>query len=248
MKKKCAIVTGAAGAIGRALVHAFSQAGFAVIATDRTSRPVDLVCEHFVQVDLRQTVSDPSFAASTFDHIRHLLDGRPLTALVNNAALQTLAPVDKLDRGAWSATLDVNLLAPFFWCQAFLPELSSSRGAILNVSSIHARLTKRQFVAYATSKAALSALTRSMAVELGAEVRVLAIEPAAIDTDMLRAGFAGNEEGLRRLKDYHPTRCIGTPIELAELAVSLVNLPGEFLTGAIVALDGAIGTTLHDPG
>src|SRR3546814_11034334 len=88
-----------------------------------------------------------------------------------------------------------------------------SSDLVLNISSIHARLTKPNFIAYATSKAALSGMTRAMAVELGARVRVNAIEPVAIDTPMLRAGFEGNDAGYEQLRIFHPVKAIGSRSE-----------------------------------
>jgi len=241
------IVTGAAGGIGQALVRGFAEAGYGVIATDHCAVPEDLPCEGFVQADLQRTVVEPDYAEAIFTQIRQHLGNRPLKALINNAAVQILGPADKLSRQDWRATLDVNLLAPFFWAQAFLPELEASHGTVLNISSIHARLTKPKFVAYATSKAALSSLTRAMAVELGARVRVNAIEPAAIDTPMLRAGFDGNEHGYQQLSECHPTASIGKPEDLALLARMVVELNISFLSGAVIDFSGGLRARLHDP-
>jgi NAD(P)-dependent dehydrogenase (short-subunit alcohol dehydrogenase family) len=71
--------------------------------------------------------------------------------------------------------------------QGLLPELEKAAGSVINISSIHARLTKKDFVAYDNSKAAISGMTRAMAVDLGPRVRVNSIEPAAIETDMLKS-------------------------------------------------------------
>lgn len=243
----CVLVTGAAGGIGQALARAFAAADHVVIGTDLAPQPAGSACAHYLACDLARTVADPAYAEQVFADVRAALAGRPLAALVNNAAVQVLGPVESLDRDAWRRTLDVNLLAPFFWAQSLLPELSAARGCVLNISSIHARLTKPGFVAYATSKAALSGMTRAMAVELGARVRVNAIEPAAIDTPMLRAGFAGNEAGYESLMRYHPTGTIGSPADLAMLALAVFDHPGGFANGSIVAFDGGIGAMLHDP-
>lgn len=241
------VVTGAAGGIGQALVRCFAEAGYSVIATDRCAIPEDLPCRHFVQADLQRTTAESDYAETIFTQIREHLGGRPLKALVNNAAVQVLGPVDKLSREDWRATLDVNLLAPFFWTQTFLPELEACHGTVLNISSIHARLTKPAFVAYATSKAALSGLTQAMAVELGARIRINAIEPAAIDTPMLRAGFSENELGYLKLNQCHPTATIGKPEELASLARMIVESNMEFLNGAMIDFSGGLRARLHDP-
>lgn len=241
------IITGAAGGIGQALVKCFSEAGYRVIGTDKVDAPEGFSGLHYVRADLQQSVADPEYASNIFECIRAHLSGRPLQALINNAAAQILGPADTLAREDWHTTLDVNLLAPFFLAQSFLPELETCHGTVLNISSIHARLTKPNFIAYATSKAALSGLTRAMAVELGSRVRVNAIEPAAIDTPMLRAGFIANPEGYDLLQKYHPSASIGTPEELAFLACLIVKFPGGFANGSIVAFDGGIGAALHDP-
>ncbi|WP_140909342.1 SDR family NAD(P)-dependent oxidoreductase [Cognatiluteimonas lumbrici] len=240
------IITGAAGGIGRELVRVLREGGYAAIAVDRVARPEGMECDGYVQCDIRRTVEDASYAEETFGRIRGALGGAALKALVNNAAVQVVAPLQALTREDWRATLDVNVIAPFIWAQAFLGDLEANEGCVLNVSSIHARLTKPEFVAYATSKAALSGMTRAMAVEFGHKVRVNAIEPAAIDTEMLRAGFAGRNEEFSRLADCHPVRRIGTPEEVARLALVLIAGRIAFLNGASIALDGGIGNRLHD--
>jgi NAD(P)-dependent dehydrogenase (short-subunit alcohol dehydrogenase family) len=243
------IVTGAAGGIGQALVRGFADAGYGVIATDRCAAPEELPCEYFVQADLQRTIAEPDYADAIFTQIRQHLGNRPLKALINNAAVQILGPADKLSRQDWRSTLDVNLLSPFFWTQAFLPELEACHGTVLNISSIHAHLTKPEFVANATSKAALSGMTRAMAVELGARIRINAIEPAAIDTAMLREGFSENSDGYHKLKEFHPTKTIGSADALAQFALSIVEMAkANFLNGALLHFDGGISSCLHDPG
>lgn len=241
-----AVVTGAAGGIGRAIVSAFHEAGYAVIATDVVARPADLDCSIYLQSDLESTVSDEAYAEKVFASIRAALSGGGLHALVNNAAIQILGGADSLTRTDWRRTLDVNLLAPFVWTQALLPELEAVQGCVINISSIHARLTKRDFLAYATSKAALSGMTRAMAVDLGGRVRVNAIEPAAIATEMLAAGFTGRPEAYAALARCHPSGCVGSTQEVAVLTLALVDPRIGFVNGACVAIDGGIGGVLHD--
>lgn len=243
----CVIVTGAAGGIGQALVRAYANAGHAVLGVDRGERRDDFAGEHYLACDLQRTVAEPGYAAQVFADLRAALGGRRLDTLVNNAAVQILGPVDRLGRDDWRTSLDVNLLAPFFWAQAFLPELEAAAGSVLNISSIHARLTKPGFVAYATSKAALSGMTRAMAVDLGPRVRVNAIEPAAIGTDMLKAGFEGNPDGYAQLEQCHPQGRIGTPEEVATLALALSHGGLRFVHGASLDINGGIGVRLHDP-
>ena len=245
--KGFALITGAAGGIGQALVKAFDNDGYSVIATDIVSAPDGLSSTYFLQADLQQTVEDEAYAETIFAEIRRQLNGNHLRVLINNAATQILGRVENLTRNDWRATLDINLMAPFFWTQAFLPELEATRGSVINISSIHARLTKLEFAAYATSKAALSGLTRSLALELGDRVRVNAIELAAIDTGMLQAGFRDKPNGFAQLERYHPTKSIGLPEEVGKLAVMLVGADVPFMNGSIISLDGGIGGCLYDP-
>lgn len=247
MSRPHVVITGAAGGIGRALVDGFRDAGWAVLATDHVPPPDDLRCDRYLQADLCATVNDPAAAQAVFSTVRTWLQGRPLDALVNNAATQILGGVASLTREDWRWTLDVNLLAPFFWSQGLLAELQAASGCVLNISSIHARLTKRDFVAYATSKAALSGMTRAMAVDLGPKVRVNAIEPAAIATDMLKAGFEGHPQAFEALAGCHPAGRIGAPQEVAKMALMLTDKSLGFLSGTAVPLDGGIGGCLHDP-
>ena len=131
--------------------------------------------------------------------------------------------------------------------QALLPELEKARGAVVNISSIHEKLTKAGFVAYSTSKTALSGLTRAMAVDLGARVKVNAICPAAIKTPMLAAGFEGRADAFDALHQAHPGGRIGLPEEVAHLARYLIAEAPAFLNGSCLGLDGGIAGRLHDP-
>lgn len=154
--------------------------------------------------------------------------------------------VDSLTRNQWQTTLDINLTAPFLLSQGLVNELEAAKGSIVNISSIHAKLTKKNFVAYATSKAALSGMTRAMAVDLGPRVRVNAVERAAMDTDMLRNGFNYDDLKIKKLSSYHPVNIIGEPCDLAKVVISLNSLP--FILGSIFSLSGGIDCKLNDPG
>ncbi|QKS30009.1 MAG: SDR family oxidoreductase [Candidatus Accumulibacter similis] len=244
---KTALITGAAGGIGRVLVEVFDAAGFQTIAIDNTPRPDDLACTHYLCADLARLVGDEVYADEMVAAIRQALQGNGLHALLNNAAVQVLGGTDRLSRNDWRITLDVNLLAPFFLTQALLPELAAAKGSVVNIGSIHSRLTKKGFVAYATSKAALAGMTRALAVDLGPRIRVNAIEPAAVETEMLKAGFSMKPGLYDQLKSFHPQQRIGHPGEVARLALAMVNGGMDFLHGACVALDGGIGSCLHDP-
>ncbi len=243
---KYALVTGAAGGMGQAIVAEFANNGYKVIATDCVPEPANLGAQHYVQADLAKTVEDEGYAQSIFSQINTWLGPHALNALINNAAIQILGGVDSLSRNDWQQTLNVNLVAPFIWTQALLPKLEQEHGSVVNISSIHARLTKKNFVAYATSKAALSGMTRALAVDVGPRIRVNAIEPAAIDTEMLRSGFGGDDGLIQRLKFFHPANSIGKVSDVAKMSFWITQSGIDFLSGTSMCIDGGISARLFD--
>lgn len=238
-----AIVTGAAGGIGIALTAAFEAAGWRVVTTDihPLARELHVVGD---MGDLADAQSIP--AKRLLAELADATQGQ-LKSLVVNAAHQVVKATADLTAADWQTTLGVNLMAPFWLSQAFAPELQANSGSILAISSIHEKLTKPGFVAYATSKAALSGMMRAMAVDLGGRVRCNAICPAAIATPMLRAGFEGKPEAFRQLQQHHPAGRIGLPEEVAATAVFICSDAAQFMTGACIDLSGGISARLHDP-
>ena len=125
--------------------------------------------------------------------------------------------------------------------------MAAQTGSVVNVGSIHTRLTKPGFVAYSTSKAALSALTRGLALDYADRFRINCVEPASVSTPMLIDGFKDAPEKLRALESHHPQQRIATPEEIAEL-IFLISASGiGFLHGACIDISGAISSRLHDP-
>lgn len=246
-KLKTCLITGAVGGIGQALVKAFTEAGYNVIAMDKSPRPVNLKCHAYLQNDVETFVQNEDYAMKVLEEIRNKLAQEQLHVLINNAAIQILGGVDALTRCAWHSTLDTNLLAPFFLTQALAKELEVGRGSVINIGSIHARLTKRDFVAYATSKAALAGMTRSLAVDIGNRFRINAIEPGAVETKMLIEGFLEQPELSTKLMEYHPIQRIGKTAEIASAALWLASDKCGFLHGECIQIDGGISSRLHDP-
>ena len=248
---KGVLITGASGGIGRALCAAFRLAGWRVVATDAPERgtPEGSGTEGAIWVPccLAAYVADAGVRDGFRTRVVEALGDASLVALVNNAAVQHCGATPDVVPSEWAATLAVNVSAPFFLVQSFLGLLEKSRGSVVQITSIHASQTKPGFVAYATSKAALAGLTRALAVDLGGRVRVNAIAPAAISTPMLEAGFAGRAESRVELDRFHPAGRIGQPDEVARAAVWLASEDAGFLTGATLAVDGALGVRLHDP-
>ena len=237
---RVAVVTGAAGGIGRASVAAFMEAGWDVAGIDRVDRPTGMPGRWYWRIDLG--------VRSTTDRLRAFFaDVGQIDALVNNAALQISKSIADTTDADWAAVMATNAAAPFVAIREALPYLRSSHGAVVNVSSVHALATSAQIAAYASSKGALAALTRAAAVELGAEgIRVNAVMPGAIDTAMLRAGAedrrtteADADDRLAYLGRRTPLGRIGRPEEIASVIVFLADAErSSYVTGTTMVVDG----------
>ena len=242
---RVALITGAAGGIGRALCQAFEKAGYRVLATDR-EQPQE--CNgSFVAGDLARFWREPEQRTQLVAALRRELAAPRLDVLVNNAALQVVADARSTTAADWNDTLATNLLAPFALIQELLPELEAARGSVVNIGSVHAQLTLPRSVCYATSKAALAGMTRALAVELGDEVRVNCIQPGATDTEMLRSRLLDDEAALQQLARAHPLGRIADPSEIAAAAVFLASPEASFVTGACFDVSGGCTARLHAP-
>lgn len=246
--KKWALITGAYGGIGSALVDVFVRNGYSVIATDRlTEEQVTSPATHYIQLNLEDVATSAEYTNKACERILELSGLAGISVLINNAAAQNLDTLDTITRESWRETMNVNLSAPLFLIQGLADTLSENCGSVVNISSIHANQTKSEFFAYATSKAGLSALTRNLAVTVGSEIRINAIEPAAVGTQMLKEGFRGKKDKLDLLKSYHPVGRIAEPVEIAELALFLCSENASFIHGECVSVSGGIDRRLHDP-
>ncbi|GLL08831.1 SDR family NAD(P)-dependent oxidoreductase [Dactylosporangium matsuzakiense] len=240
---KVVLVTGAGGGIGKAMVEAFHEGGYYVIGSDLACNRV--TCDAFLACDLAEVAVDASAGEQFAAALEQALDGRPLSALVNNAAAQILGRTPDISLDSFRRSLDINLVAPFRLSQLALRFLEPG-GCVLNIGSVHATATKPGFVSYATSKATIHGLTRALAVDLGPQCRVICLAPAATATEMLVAGFKDNPAGLTQLGAVHPLNRVANPEEIARMAVSLAS-EAHFCTGTTIYADGGILSRLHDP-
>ena len=245
--KGWALVTGAKGGIGNAIVGCLVESGYAVIAADIMQSDVEAANTINLSVDLEQIALDEQYADEFAEKVRAITSDRGITVLINNAAVQILGSVEEVTRRDWSHSVNVNVSAAFFMTQLFLPSLKKNKGAVVNISSVHASQTKRNFVTYATTKGALSSLTRNMAIDLGDAVRINAVEPAAVSTEMLKSGFESRKEQYQLLKAFHPIARIGSPKEIAQIVLFLCSEQSSFIHGACLSATGGIHGCLSDP-
>jgi len=241
-----ACITGCHGGIGQALVKTFADAGWFVIGVDRNVGGA-IAPDVFIQADIGQFCTDSDALSRFAEQVRIGLGDHGLAALVNNAAIQILGAATELKISDVVTSMNVNAIAPFALVKTFAAELKANKGSVVNIGSVHAQSTKPEFVAYAASKAALHGLTRALAVDLGPEIRINTLAPAATATAMLKAGFEKNQAAFKALEDAHPLKRIAEPEEIARMALFLASKDSSFLTGATLYADGGVLSRLHDP-
>jgi NAD(P)-dependent dehydrogenase (short-subunit alcohol dehydrogenase family) len=241
-ESRTALITGAAGGIGRAAVATFVEKGWRVIGVDRG----DFVNEFPKKVlFIKSDISREEEMAAIFQQARAFTDS--LDALINNAAVQVAKPLLETTVEEWDAVMASNLRSVFLGVKLAYPLLKTRGGAVVNVSSVHAVQTSANIAAYAASKGGLLALTRAMAIEFAPDnIRVNAILPGAVDTPMLRAGLGRGHVGggdvqarLDNLARKTVNGRIGTPREIAQAIYFLAdNEQSSFMTGQAMIVDG----------
>ena len=241
-QSRVAIVTGASQGIGAATAVALAADGFAVVLAARSSDRIDALATEIVEHGGEATgiTTDVSDTAA----VEHLVDetvlrfGR-LDVLVNNAAqMPDATRSEKMSLDAWSGALDVNLTGPWWLANRAHDAMiaTGEGGVIVNVTSTAAAYPSVGFAAYNASKAALSMLTRTLALEWARDrIRVVGVAPGKIDTPMVEPILAWTE---RQGIPLNPLGRVGRPDEVAALISFMVSDRAEYMTGNIVTLDG----------
>jgi NAD(P)-dependent dehydrogenase (short-subunit alcohol dehydrogenase family) len=243
LREKVAVITGGAQGIGRGLAERFLREGCRVLIADsdeeagvRTERELGERGEiKFIRVDV-----------SHEEEIRSLVEASAgtfggLDILVNNAGIMVRKSLDDLSAEEWERVLAVNLTGPFLCAKHLAPELRRRRGLILNIASTRAVMSEPDTESYAASKGGLVALTHALALSLGPEVRVNCISPGWIDVSgWHREGPAGQEILSEEDHRQHPAGRVGTPGDVASLAVFLAGPESGFITGANFIIDGGM--------
>ncbi len=237
--RRTLVLTGASRGIGHATVKRFAAEGWRVLTCSREDVPAECLrdpgwSDHIV-ADLADAAEAERFVAAALAR----LDGAPVHALVNNAGVSPKTPYKERlgclngDLAGWHAVFQLNFFTPLSLARGFAGALHAGKGAVVNVTSIAGHAV-HPFAgsAYSTSKAALSALTREMAVEFAAlGVRVNAVSPGEIETAMLAPEY---ENLLPRI----PLHRLGTPEEVAGVVFRLCTEDFGYVTGAEIFITG----------
>jgi len=237
--RKTVVLTGASRGIGHATVQRFSAEGWQIITCSREAIPEECKADpnwtHHITADLAKTADTEHF----IDEALKVLDDQPVHALVNNAAISPKTSFKERlgvlngDVDAWREVFELNFFAPLILARGFAKPLHKGKGTIVNITSIagHA-IHPFAGSAYSTSKAALSALTRELAVEFAnLGVRVNAVAPGEIETAMVGPEY---EALIPRI----PMGRMGSTAEVAGVVYQLCGSDFSYVTGTEIFLTG----------
>jgi len=251
LEGKVALVTGAAMGIGAAIAERFVEEGASVALFDIKGEAVEKFAQQLsAQGAALALVGDNSHEDAVRAAVeRTIARFGSLSILVNNAGIDFSSPVAETRSESWDRVLGVNLKGAFLFAKYAIPHLARRGGAIINISSVRAFVSYAGGAAYDSSKAALIAFTRTLALDHGKDgIRVNAICPGYVDTPMTEEWLRtvpDREATLRQVRAAHPLGRIGTPREIAEAALFLASDAASFITGTFLVVDGGMSTAGH---
>jgi len=244
---KVALITGASRGIGAAIAEDYAAAGAKVMLSSRKLDALRATADSIVaavdgaEVEVHAAnAGDPEAAAGCVAATIERFGG--LDILVNNAATNPyMGKMIDIDLPRLDKTYDVNLRGAFVWIQeAWRQAMAEHGGNVINISSIGGLSVETSIGHYNVTKAALLHLTRSLAKELAPGVRMNAICPGLVKTDMARALWEGNEDGFSAMVPLHR---LGEPEDISHAALFLASDASSWMTGTMLVVDG--GMLLH---
>ncbi|MGA8407135.1 MAG: SDR family NAD(P)-dependent oxidoreductase [Candidatus Acidiferrales bacterium] len=245
---KVALITGGGTGIGRACALAFGREGAKVAVAGRRMQPLEAVAREIeaaggaalaLSCDVTQTASVAAALTQSEQHF-----GR-LNTIVNNAGAVVVATAEHTSDEDWEKVIAANLTGTFLVSRGALPALRrQGGGSIVNIGSVLGLVARKERAAYCAAKAGVSGLTRAMAIDHAADkIRVNCICPTIVETELGMQSIrqAANAEGeiQRRIKEI-PLGRMGTPEDVAMMAVYLASDEASWVTGASFPLDGGV--------
>lgn len=242
---KVALITGGNAGIGESIAKLFADEGAAVVITGRRQAELDRVVRAITvkggkAVAVAGSVTDEGHAHAAVQQA--IASFGKVDVLVNNAGVGDFGKrLHEMDDAGWAHVLDVNLTGVFRMTRAVIPQmLKQTGGAIVNVSSIASLVGIPLLSAYAASKGALDALTRSLAIDYAADgIRCNVVNPGLIDTPMA-APLMANLDQLGSILSHYPIRRAGKPEEVASMVLYLASEESAWVTGGTFRIDGGM--------
>jgi NAD(P)-dependent dehydrogenase (short-subunit alcohol dehydrogenase family) len=237
-----AIVTGGARGIGLATCTTLLARGWRTVALDRDAPGPDAPAGDgfaWIGADVSDTASVDAAVAAAAARFG------AIDALVNCAGFNRHQPVAELDDETWRSMLDVHVGGTLRACRAAHPWLrASTRGAVVNFSSMGARIGRPRRAPYAAAKAGIEGLTRTLAIEWAPDaIRVNAVCPGVVGTRMVRDNIARGAVDAASLVSGIPLRRFAEPAEIAAVVAFLVGAESSYMTGQVLVVDG--GATIN---
>jgi 3-oxoacyl-[acyl-carrier protein] reductase len=244
---KVALITGAASGQGRAAAVLFARHGARVVVVDLNQEGATETVEMVTASGSEGLAvhADVSTRAGNDAMVRAAVErfGR-LDILYNNAAVQMSGRLVDCSEAQWDLTIATNLSAIFWACRAAVPHLrAAGGGSIINTASVLGLIGSEGYAAYGAAKAGLVALTRQMATELGPTIRANVIAPGSIDTPRFRKVVDAMPDGagfLSGMLAQLPLRRLGTPDDIAQIALFLASDASAYTSGAVIPCDGGL--------
>lgn len=233
---KTALVTGAAGGIGAAIVRQLRAAGVRVAVADRDVAGID------AEAHLPGNLLEPAYADGLPKAALEALGG--LDIVINNAGVITRGTVTSTTDADWDLSVGVNVQAPFRVCRGAIPIMADRNGgAIINVSSCWGVRPGPNHAVYCMTKAAIASLTQCMGMDHAHQnIRVNAVCPNEVNTSMLRTGFAKRgfdpDTAVAELGKTVPLGRIAEPEDIAEVVVFLASDAARYMCGSLVEVNG----------
>lgn len=254
-REKTVIVTGAGSGIGRATAIRFAQEGASVVLVGRTTETLKATAREFpedhtwIHADSYMTItcdiSDQSQVQEMMKRVIERFD--KIDVLVNNAGKATQGKITELTSEDWQSVMDVNLTGTFYVCQAAMPHLIATKGNIVNVSSLSGVGGDWNMVAYNASKAGVSNLTRTLALDHGTDgVRVNAVNPSVTETSMTTA-IQDNDAKTDKFLARCPLGRLATPEDIAAAITFLASDDAAMITGVNLPVDGGVSASNGQP-
>ena len=241
LANKTALITGASRGIGRATALGLASAGARIIVhygrnSDAANAVVDRIRKGHGQADaISADLAKPDGAHALAAQVRSVV-GERLDILVSNAGISSATSFENITVQQFDELFAVNVRAPYFLVQQFLPLLGSGSNIVF-ISSLGARAAVGALSAYASTKGALNTLVKYFAAAFGTRgIRVNAVAPGVIDTDM--SNFTKTEDGRALVMAMQAMKGIGQPDDVASVIAFLVSSGARWITGEVIGVDG----------
>ena len=241
MKKEFAIVTGSSGGLGQEIANELSNDGWKIVLHyNKNSESASNIKKKLRDagtevVKIQADLSNESGIKMLFNTIHS--NGIIANGLVNNSGIAKHVPFKKLEENIWSEVEKINLMAPVLLTSYF--SRNTQEGNVVNISSAAGIRSGFSSVSYESSKAALIHATRSMAISLAPRIRVNAVAPGFVKTDLNRHRLE-DEKTLNMILSRTPLQRLGTAAEVSRTVKFLMSDDSSFITGETIVVDGGI--------